>query len=174
MTEKRFKLIECLPNVIQIKDNNQKLNSHEIVDLLNELNDECEFLKIDNEALEDGATKYAKLSHKSLKENEELKKLLKCSRKEANDYCEELMEKDEFIRLYKRQRDEVIEENKQLKKDNEWLFKCVENQSALIQELDSTIMAYNMEHKIIIKLTEKELRTLDKALSYYTHQEVEE
>ena len=46
MTEKRFKLIECLPNVIQIKDNNQKLNSHEIVDLLNELHEENEQLKI--------------------------------------------------------------------------------------------------------------------------------
>lgn len=68
----------------------------------------------------------------------------------------------------------LSEENEQLKKDNEWLFKCVENQSVLIQELDSAIMAYNMEHKITIKLTEKDLKTLDKALSYYTHQEVEE
>lgn len=47
MTEKRFKLIECLPNVIQIEDNNQKLNSHEIVDLLNELAEENEQLKND-------------------------------------------------------------------------------------------------------------------------------
>ena len=69
---------------------------------------------------------------------------------------------------------QLIDENEQLKKDNEWLFKCIENQSALIQELDSTIMAYNMGHKITIKLTEKDLKTLDKALSYYTHQKVEE
>lgn len=48
-------------------------------------------------------------------ENEQFKKLLECSRKEANDYCEELMCKDEFIRLYKRQRDEFIGENEQLK-----------------------------------------------------------
>lgn len=40
---------------------------------LNELQEECEFLKIDNEALEDGATRYAELYHKSLKENEQLK-----------------------------------------------------------------------------------------------------
>lgn len=53
--------------------------------------------------------------NKIVDENEQLKKLLECSRKEANDYCEELMEKDEFIRLYKRQRDELREENKQLK-----------------------------------------------------------
>ena len=65
------------------------------------------------------------------------------------------------------------EENEELKKDNNWLLQCVKNQSAIIQELDSVIMAYNMEHKIIIKLTEKDLRTLDKALSYYTHQKVE-
>ena len=41
---------------------------------LNELNDECDFLEFENEALEDGATKYSKLYHKSLKENEQLKK----------------------------------------------------------------------------------------------------
>ena len=57
--------------------------------------------------------------HKLQKENEQLKKLLKCSREEANDYCEELMAKDEFIRLYKRQRDEAIEENKQLQTKND-------------------------------------------------------
>lgn len=67
----------------------------------------------------------------------------------------------------------LSDKNEQLKKDNEWLFKCVENQSVLIQELDSAIMAYNMKHKITIKLTEKDLKTLDEALSYYTHQEVE-
>ena len=42
-------------------------------ELLNELNDECEFLEIENESLEDGAKKYAELYHKSLKENEQLK-----------------------------------------------------------------------------------------------------
>ena len=68
----------------------------------------------------------------------------------------------------------VYEENEQLKSDNEWLLKCIENQSVIIHELDNTIMAYNMEHKITIKLTEKDLKTLDKALSYYTHQKVEE
>ena len=49
-----------------------------------------------------------------IKENEHLKALLECSRKEANDYCEELMGKDEFIRLYKSQRDDALTENKQL------------------------------------------------------------
>ena len=33
----------------------------------------CEFLEIENESLTDGATKYAELYHKSLKENEQLK-----------------------------------------------------------------------------------------------------
>jgi len=44
-----------------------------LCDLMNELNDECEFLEIENKLLEDGATKYAELYHKSLKENEQLK-----------------------------------------------------------------------------------------------------
>ena len=41
--------------------------------LLNEFNDKCEFLEIENEALEDAAIRYAELCHKSLKENEQLK-----------------------------------------------------------------------------------------------------
>ena len=45
MTVKRFKLVEYLPNVIQIEDNHQKLNSHEIVDLLNELHEENKRLR---------------------------------------------------------------------------------------------------------------------------------
>ena len=40
---------------------------------MNELNDECEFLEIENESLEHGATRYAELYHQSLKENEQLK-----------------------------------------------------------------------------------------------------
>ena len=51
MTAKRFKLIEYLPNVIQIRDNNQKLDSHEIVVLLNELAEENEQLKFENKNL---------------------------------------------------------------------------------------------------------------------------
>lgn len=59
---------------------------------------------------------------KNLKEeNEQLKKQLKCSREEADDYCEELMGKDEFVRLYKRQRDDALKENKQLKQQIEEL-----------------------------------------------------
>lgn len=56
------------------------VDGQRIVDLLNDLVDENEqlkqdidFLEIENEALEDGATKYAELSHKVLKENEQLK-----------------------------------------------------------------------------------------------------
>ena len=44
-----------------------------LLDLLNELNDKCEVLEIENESFEDGATRYAELYHKSLKENEQLK-----------------------------------------------------------------------------------------------------
>lgn len=51
MTEKRFKLVEYLPNVVRIEDNHQKLNSHEIVDLLNELHEENEQLEQKNQLL---------------------------------------------------------------------------------------------------------------------------
>lgn len=51
---------------------------------LNELNDECEFLEIENEALEDAASRYAELCHKSLKENGQLKKENKELKKQMN------------------------------------------------------------------------------------------
>ena len=58
------------------------------------------------------------------KENEQLKKLLECSRKEANDYCEELMGKDEFLRLYK----EEIEQLKKILNELSDMLQCdVEN-----------------------------------------------
>ena len=60
-------------------------------------------------------TSYCKALNKLFEDKKQLKKLLECSREEANDYCEELMEKDEFIRLYKRIGDELKEENEQLK-----------------------------------------------------------
>lgn len=63
-----------LTNVPNPKKN---LTIKEAVDLLNELNDECEFLETENEALEDAATKYAELCHKSLKENKLLKQQIK-------------------------------------------------------------------------------------------------
>lgn len=79
MSEKRFTIEpigirECIVDNI----NGEQLDTFDyterLCELLNELNDKCEFLEIENEALEDGATKYAELYHKSLKENEQLKK----------------------------------------------------------------------------------------------------
>ena len=40
-------------NPVWDNEKEDALNVFEMIDLLNELNDECEFLKIDNEALED-------------------------------------------------------------------------------------------------------------------------
>ena len=77
----------------------------EIIQIMNNLNEK--------------AVERSKALSKLQKENEQLKKLLECSREEANDYCEELMGKDELIRLYKRHIDEVIEENKQLQTKND-------------------------------------------------------
>lgn len=85
----------------------------EIIQIMNNLNEK--------------ARERSKALSKLQKENEQLKKLLECSREEANDYCEELMEKDEFIRLYKRQRDEVIEENKYLKKQSKLLYEDIKD-----------------------------------------------
>ena len=85
----------------------------EIIQIMNNLNEK--------------ARERSKALSKLQKENEQLKKLLECSREEANDYCEELMEKDEFIRLYKRQRDEVIEENKHLKKQSKLLYEDIKD-----------------------------------------------
>lgn len=69
---------------------------NDVCDILNYLNDECEFLEIENEALEHAATKYAELCHKTLKENKQLKAQLYCDEEEdvKEDYltlsCKEL------------------------------------------------------------------------------------
>lgn len=57
------------------------------VNLLNELNDKCEFLEIENEALEDGATMYAELCHKLSKENEQLKIRFNEERERSLKFC---------------------------------------------------------------------------------------
>lgn len=85
MTEKRFKCVSdydwwgVIDTTGKIKGeyDNDCFSTDDVVDLLNELNDKCEFLEIENESLEDGATKYAELYHKSLKENEQLKEEVK-------------------------------------------------------------------------------------------------
>ena len=60
-----------------LKDRYVLYGRNSLLDLLNELNDKCEVLEIENESFEDGATRYAELYHKSLKENEQLKELIK-------------------------------------------------------------------------------------------------
>lgn len=106
MTVKRFTLVEYLPNVIRIEDNHQKLNSHKIVDLLNELHEEKESLKIENDFLRNKLSSY-KSANKVLKkrlgelkyvdrlqeENEQLKK-------EAEEYNEDAMS---YQTLYEQQ-----------------------------------------------------------------------
>ena len=63
----------CYKCIVDIRDKKLYTDKKQVVGLLNELNDKCDFLEIENEALEDSATKYAELYHKSLKENEQLK-----------------------------------------------------------------------------------------------------
>lgn len=92
--------------------------------------------------------------NKELKEeNEQLKKQLECSREEADDYCEELMGKDEFVRLYKRQRDDALEENKQLKVDNNRLVNetakvVAEHQKKVLDLIDDKINKYIYKEKL--------------------------
>lgn len=75
MTEKRFTALGST----HLRDNETGKEFYapcewDLLELLNELNNKCEFLEIENESLEDGATRYAELYHQSLKENEQLKK----------------------------------------------------------------------------------------------------
>lgn len=73
------------------------MTGDEVVKLLNELDDKCEFLEIENEALEDAAIKYAERYHESLKENRELK------------------QKVNFYKYFQKDARELEKENEQLK-----------------------------------------------------------
>ena len=57
---------------------------HKIIDLLNELNDECDFLKTENESLEHASAVYVELYHESLNENKQLKERISELEKELN------------------------------------------------------------------------------------------
>ena len=109
MTAKRFIVDDC-GTLIDMHTRDTFDYVSDVCDLLNEQHETIGRLKQNIDEL-----MQLNVEEDLLKENEQLKKLLECSRKEANDYCEELMGKDEFIRLYKRQRDEFMEENEQLK-----------------------------------------------------------
>lgn len=85
-----------------------------------------------------------------INENKQLKSLLECSREEANDYCEELMEKDAFIKLYK--------------KENEWLKTRFKEERELAMKINRkcdalTIKKQELELEII--RLEKIIRTGD-------------
>ena len=102
----------------------------EIIQIMNNLNEK--------------ARERSKALSKLQKENEQLEKLLKCRREEANDYCEELMGKDEFIRLYKRIGDELKEENEQLKKIRDVAFELAEKPTQhTLWKLRSFLKEYN-------------------------------
>lgn len=86
-------------------------------------------------------------------ENEQLKKQLECSREEADDYCEELMGRDEFVRLYKRQRDDALKENEELKADNNRLVNetakiIAEHQKNVLNLIDEKITEYIYKEKL--------------------------
>ena len=97
MTEKRFRVHEWVKynyseigEYIDENHTDTPLMNNEVCELLNELNDECKVLEIENEALEDGATKYAKLYHESLKENERLRKENKRLKELVEYFADEL------------------------------------------------------------------------------------
>lgn len=105
MTEKRYShddivIVDHLKeDLIYIDGKDELLELAEYVDKLQEENGQLKG------TVDDLSNDFMNL----MKKNEELKKLLEYSREETNDYYEELMGKDEFIRLYKRQRDGVVE-----------------------------------------------------------------
>jgi len=113
-----------------------------ILDLLNKLNDECEFLEIENESLEDGATKYAELYHKSLKENEELKQQLK-TRVIVNKQYEELQ---------------------RLKKENEQLKKVL---GAILLEVRRDISNTNQTGEIKVFINPNSFDLISEVLKKY-------
>ena len=111
-----------------------------------------------NKLLEELYDENKKLSE----ENEKLKKQLECSREESDDYCEELMGKDEFVRLYKRQRDDALKENKKLKSDNNRLVNetakiIAEHQGRVLDLIDEKIKEYSSLELEILKELKKEL-----------------
>ena len=99
MTAKRFTVVEYLPNVVRIEDNYQKLNGHEIVDLLNALHEENKELKKEN-AQFDILIKNNQLAYIDLeKENEQLKSeinMLKNTIARNELYIEKLTHKGEW------------------------------------------------------------------------------
>ena len=110
-------------------------------------------------------------------EKKKKKKLLACSRKEANDYCEELMSKDEFIRLYISQRDNALEEIKQLKQENEQLKEYVnflEKQCHLIhiQSMFSTVKSFKGDVSKRYKYSEERDTIYDTANNYGQYDKV--
>ena len=111
MTEKRFTLAYEKGNWWAVRDRDIILWKEEVVGLLNELNDKCEFLEIENESLEDGATKYAELYHKSLKENEQLKSIKKFA--DRNGIC--IFNIDEAFRKCWNDNAKLVKENEELK-----------------------------------------------------------
>ena len=122
--------------VIGAKDNSQIISFMDIFDLLNQLNNENEQLR---EWIKDLKHEYDSLHDVCAK----LDKKVKCIQEEANNYCEELMGKDEFIRLYKRQRDEVIEENKELKQENKQIKSKIQAIISKVFEVSSKDNGYD-------------------------------
>lgn len=68
----------------------------------------------------------------------------------------------------------VTDEMNDLHEDNEGLWRIVENQSVIINELLEALYQHTSKEYNTITLTVEDLKTLDKALSYYTHTRIEE
>lgn len=62
---------------------------------------------------------------------------------------------------------QLLNENEQLKQDNNALIHLLENQSMIIQELHSKLLEYQVKEPIT--LTKEDLELMGKAVSYYTH-----
>lgn len=147
-------LVDDLTMHIEDTKENKILTYRECVNLLNE----NEQLKKENEVLKSTNMEYEDALGRLEEENELLKE-------ENEDLNEELMGNDSLVLLYKERRDK-------LKKGNNDLIHVLEKQSMVVRELMSRLVDYRLEEPIV--LTKEDLEIMGKAISYYTHEELEE
>lgn len=79
----------------------------------------------------------------------------------------ELHIQNDFLKDENQHMRDLVNENEQLKQDNNALIHLLENQSIIIQELHSKLLEYQVKEPIV--LTKEDLELMDKAVSYYTH-----
>ena len=151
MTKKRYShdaivIVDHLKqDLIYIDGKDELLELAEHVDKLQEEND---FLEIENESLEDGATKYAELYHKSLKEIEQLNKKLHIYKSDGLETLNDLQRCYENAKKATKTIDALYEENEQLKQDGLYWAETAEARRKEIDKLqkDNSILKQQRDY----------------------------